>query len=497
MFSLCLFLPFLNVDDGGAFVLARHVSRYPRRVVAKSKHMNLKTSSPSTSLHLLPTISTHKDVDVSSSKIASNSPAESQFFQNNRKEDVEQTNILMQSESRSLAQQKRDSFLVNVSGVAFTCAFILSLAVFDATMQRGQLSGFQGLVVTMAKDVNEVFDSVKEAVLPGSASDVVSIMLGEGIAGAFGGAVDFITTSFITSKILSSATSEMSSQGTSVNSRLGDEGQLASRPSVTEAVTEAAVAGGDYFMTRAAAIPLLSALGLPPYAATFVSVLIAAVPYEIIKLAYQRKLELDDEEVIMDRMLEEQQQSPWRLFSLADRPKQVDPTQLEPATEEGIDFVDVFADVVKWLVYDVMQTLFGGSMSCYGKTLDPALESACFGMVAGFSSQLYAEISYNVIGFGSLNKHHHAKTKTVPDHLTTLCLSCLSGAVLFGVYQTVSDGIAANTISPCADASDFDMCLGHYVVSSLTGTSTWDAKGRALVTAVVSALVQLQHVLGR
>jgi hypothetical protein len=391
-----------------------------------------------------------------------------------------------------------------MTGVAFTIGFICLLAVFGTTTQNGQLTLFQGSVVTnIVEDVGDIVDNVKEAVLPESASDVVSILLGEGIAGAFGGAADFVATSFLTSKILSSTTlGESSSSSDSstttlwTNSGGGDASERdVSSVSVSEAVTEAAVAGGDYFMTRAAAIPLLNALGLPPSAATLVSVLVATVPYEIIKLAYQRKMELDEETMFMDQLLKEQQQSIWSAFSWSKR--QVNPNELEPyATDEGIDFVDVFADVIKWLAYDVMQTLFGGTTHWYGQLLDPVWESAFFGLVAGLSSQLYADISYNFIGFGPMHKHDQAKNKTATELFTTLSISCLSGAILFGVYETVSNGIAANNVSPCTDASDFDMCLGHYVSTNLLGTSTWDAKGRALVTAVVSTLLRLQHLLG-
>eukprot|EP01083_Nonionella_stella_P132426 402635_1 len=132
--------------------------------------------------------------------------------------------------------------------------------------------------------------NVFDAAVPTSAVDVISIALGEGIAGAIGGFVSFILSSTAKTKGLIKKAFNGNAIGSEAEARAG------------ESLVSSAIADTDYFLTRAAAMPLLGAVGLP----TFLGVFVATIPSQLVKLSARQKERRQREEYYMDLLLEEE-----------------------------------------------------------------------------------------------------------------------------------------------------------------------------------------------
>ena len=130
--------------------------------------------------------------------------------------------------------------------------------------------------------------------LPQSAEDVISVSIGEGIAGVIGAFATWLLGTILNFKSDEDYTVRgvESTAATAAATRRGyaDSGRMmgGSRGDV-DSIVSGAVADGDYFLTRAAAQPLLEALGIPIFLASVASVLIATVPYEAVKISSQKR----------------------------------------------------------------------------------------------------------------------------------------------------------------------------------------------------------------
>lgn len=343
-----------------------------------------------------------------------------------------------------------------------------------------------------------VAETVIDVSVPRTASDVLSVALGEGIAGVIG-ACATIAVSFLL------RLREQISQGQ--NQLPGD---FITEKSNEDLFTEA-VADGDYFLTRAAALPLVEAIGLPPLVASLTTVVLASVPYELVKLGSQRKNALLDEDKLLQELLLEQQEienrrrGPFGALNVLAKPKtaertSVDPASLVPMNElsSSIDFPALFADLTKWLEYDVLKGDLGGQIVLNGYRLSSNVESAVFGFLAALSSQLYADIIYRYTEFGTEEKRKESLGRNLPDFFRVYTTKSLNAAALFGVYESVRgpvtsvlSGILSRGVDSCIGSDDYDLCMETFVLNNPPEASA-DAQFRSLVTALYSLFQRLE-----
>merc|ERR1712127_720872 len=136
----------------------------------------------------------------------------------------------------------------------------------------------------------------------GSAEDVIAVSIGEGIAGAIGA---FAT--WLLGIVLNFKDDEFSAiSGVESTKRYVETGRMDARGKV-DALVSGAVADGDYFLTRAAAQPLLEAVGIPIFVASLASVILATLPYEAVKLSSQKRRQETEEEILLNMLLEEEE----------------------------------------------------------------------------------------------------------------------------------------------------------------------------------------------
>jgi hypothetical protein len=341
--------------------------------------------------------------------------------------------------------------------------------------------------------------NIIDAALPLTATDVVSVAVGEAIAGVIGAAA-----SLGISKLSRVATVASSSAATTTSLfKVSD-----------------AVADGDFLLTNAAAFPLLEAIGLPLPLAIVVSTAISLVPYEIVKVGAKRRERLVQEDLLLQQLLAEEQRrkasNPFQFLwkskendisslpakttqpSLPVMGKTVDPSTLKPVQDENekfpLDPVETFSDILKWLQYGILSSDYTGNLVLWnGQRLDPGLESATYGIIAGISAQVYADILYAYFGFGGDAKRDSVRNRSLLDWWKEYAPRFVYFGVLFYVYQVVQapaenivDSIFSGGLEACLGSNDFGACVDTYVENNPPPGPTPDAQLRAFITAAAS-----------
>lgn len=112
--------------------------------------------------------------------------------------------------------------------------------------------------------------------------------------------------------------------------------------------------------------------------------------------------------------------------------------------DQGFDWIDLLADIYKWLYYFVLEGAFHGEgIALLGVDFGTGglVESAAYGMVTGISSQLYKDILY----FLGENETQIHKQKLLERGFfrwfLVYFLASISGATLFAVYNSVQSPI--------------------------------------------------------
>ena len=330
---------------------------------------------------------------------------------------LEQTRNTTEIELEQTAESKRkDNEMMVMSAVSFTLAIGVVYALASSTPEmiapemiapieiedsenvvRDLLR--EGNVERLGKNVEQLEIATRNimgTVLPQSADDVLAVSIGEGIAGVIGAAATWALGMVLNFK---------SDEGFIV-STVGEEMEM---DGMVDSLFTEAVADGDYFLTRAAAQPLLEAAGIPVFLASFASVLIATLPYEAVKLTSQKRRNEMREEILLDLLLEEEESRKqeasavgnWgndfqdgfaELFGRLNVRANIDdddfedfieesPQEEEPSsTAPALDYVELFADITKWLEYDVLISNYRGILSFpNGQMLSTGWESAIFG----------------------------------------------------------------------------------------------------------------------
>lgn len=348
-----------------------------------------------------------------------------------------------------------------------------------------------------------------DAAVPTTAVDALSVAFGEGVAGAIG---VFATWIFGNVMMLRSQSNRLmdrfykrpSTSTTTGGEERSDQDTNEKEDGMMDEFLTETITTSDYFLTRAAALPLLEATGLPPIASTLVSVILASFPSQIIKFNAKLREERKQEEELLNQLLSEEQllqkrrkniffsgrfmgdaggngdgtssQSP--LISTAD---DITTTNMEstssnaPGTANKIDLVEFFADITKWLEYDVLSTDLGGTIF----PSNSGMESAAFGFLAALSSQLYADVIYRNSNYGLEANNLASRNRTLNGWIRLYSTKCFSAAVLFGVYESVRlpistfiSSLLSGGYDGCLGSSDFNLCLETYNIDNPGGRET-------------------------
>ena len=346
----------------------------------------------------------------------------------------------------------------------------------DARVLAG--SGGQGFEI-LESSLETAGRNVLKASLPQTASDVVSVALGEGIAGVIGAMATLVVSLLLRLR--------------AANAQL-IQGVIQKQDLVREAVAD-----GDYFVTRAAAIPLFEAVGLSPLAASVSSVILASVPYEVIKLGSSREAARRAEDLLMEELLKQEQEKKRKekgIFSFMSNGKtesSVDPLSLVPVADaKPLDVVELFSDITKWLEYDVLKADLSGRLVWNGQVLASNIDSALFGFVAALSSQLYADIAYTYTNYGPEEKRKESRERTLAEWIKLYATTSINSAVLFGVYETVKIPVAnviasflSGGIENCVGSNDYKTCVDSYIRSNPPEADA-AAQFRSLITSLLS-----------
>jgi hypothetical protein len=281
------------------------------------------------------------------------------------------------------------------------------------------------------------------------------------------------------------------------------------KPLVTEVIADS-----DFFIANSVLQLLFQGAGLPPVIASVGSVVVAAVPSQLLKLGtLQKERKVQEEEIMQQLLLEQQTQQKKHRFSFNELisvgsskrkvAKRVDPKELTPIVETQTDLVAVFSDVARWLSYGALKTDFGDSLFLWnGQLLDPSLSGAALGFIAASSSQLYADVLYGLFRYGPKSKQEEVLSRKSVDWGAVYASRALSAAALFGVYEFSQrpisrwiQGILAGGFDGCVGSQSFDACMQTYIDVNAPGPSP-TAQFRALTTNLIMVGERLRDVAG-
>jgi len=446
-----LFLAAINPTTVGALTISSANHRHYHQM--SSRRSNPETAARSTrSKTLFRTV--HRPSPTSGSWVAKRGQGWSLQSTGDDSNNDSNRNRLMNREMMGMAAAG--------AAIAVGVVFILSTGEggeMPSLFERGE--GRQELGA-----IEEAAGRIAGTVLPMSTSGALSAALGEGLAGVIGGAA---------------------SVGISVALRWQQQAQRGSVGSIV-------LADGDYFLAKAASLPLLEATGLSPVVAGIASVLFAVLPYELVKIGAQRRRELIRENQELQRLLEEKRDRENRLSGVShERIELVDPASLKPIREDdGVDFVEVFGDVMKWLSYDVLVSRCKGNIIWNGMPVASPVESAAFGALASLSSKIYADILYGWFGLGGEANRKKIQSRTLQELFVLYFSESVSAATLFGVYAAALGPLKRATatlfsegVGNCVGSDNYNLCVDTFVTDNPLEASP-SGELRAMVTSLVS-----------
>lgn len=207
--------------------------------------------------------------------------------------------------------------------------------------------------------------------------------------------------------------------------------------------------------------------------------LFASIPYEFIKLNSQRKQQLKKQE---------EAQAAARAISEINQVNGA-AVKVEKPQHMEIDFVDIFSDVIKWVEYSVLTDDFGGKL-VPGNII---LESAGYGFLAAFSSQIYADKLYRFTDYGPKKVKLAARNRTINEWISLYVTKCFSSATLFGVYEFATEpiqkffqSVLTGGVDSCMGSNEFDMCIETFMADNPpTDIASTEAQLRALLIAML------------
>ena len=255
-------------------------------------------------------------------------------------------------------------------------------------------------------------------------------------------------------------------------------------------------------------VPLLESLGAPSLIAVTGAVLLAAIPAEFVSFAARKKLEKQlsklETELLEEEEIRKSLEKPFPLnlifpVSAEEIERQLIVQRATAVKSERSDFaqgavlVDILADLIKWLGYNVLRNDFGGRLSYNGLPLFPGVESAVFGVIAGLSARVYADWFFAVFGFGGEAKQEEVRSRTIFQWFSKYSQEGLSAAALFGVYEfaqipakAIISAILSRGAENCYGSQDYNLCVEAFLMSNPPG-ATPEAQFQALVVTLASS----------
>jgi hypothetical protein len=327
--------------------------------------------------------------------------------------------------------------------------------------------------------LNNLFD----ATVPTTAADVIAVTLGESIGGVIGAVATGVGSLVMTRQWPS-----------------------LERPGLTRSLVTEAIADSDFFIANSASRPLLQAVGLPPVLASVGSIFVATASSQLVKLGARRKDRLLEEEQLLQKLLEEDQEKERKreplkfLLKGFNKKVYVRPKDLVPVAAVQIDFIDIFSDVARWLEYGILKADYQDTLLYNGVVVDTAVSGAFFGLLAAVSSQLYADVLYGYFRKGPGYKQSEVRSRKIIDWATVYVSTSISAAALFGIYELSKrpvsryvQGMLAGGVEGCVGSNSFDFCLQTYIDANAPGASP-EAQLRALLTNLVMVGERLQVI---
>mmetsp|Transcript_28447 Transcript_28447/g.60970 ORF Transcript_28447/g.60970 Transcript_28447/m.60970 type:complete len:619 (-) Transcript_28447:26-1882(-) len=422
-----------------------------------------------------------------------------------------------------------------VAGLILAIGIILSLAGMSGTSTGGIVDGNEVTSTSVA-----VMTKVVENTVPTTSTEVVAVTLGESIGGVIG-AVISVAINFVLrgGKNKDDSSESMESNNTKNTKNMNKQSLLSQ-----------GLSDGDYFIANSASFSLLEAVGVPESVAKYSSIFIAAIPSQLVKIGSRisEQKRAKEDEILYNLLREDQKRKKRRnlndlIPSMQGKNQQqekkiVDPKELVPvtlgavtagetapssivtvATESpatavatSIDVVEIFADVTRWLEYDVLKTEYGEIASSKLwmvehnlsaiNPLQSAITFALLGSLAAVSSRWYADILYGRFCYGPIEKQHEVRTRNDAEWFSLYSSTAASAAALFGCYEFFQlpigryiQGTLAGGVEGCVGSSRFDACMQTYIDTNSPGP-TAEAQIRALVTNLYAVYIRLQDIAG-
>ena len=415
------------------------------------------------------------------------------------------------------SKKRRSVEMATMSAISITLAIGVVYALASSTdVEPNEMKNALGREGGNVERLTIATRNIVGVALPQSADDVIAVSIGEGIAGAIGAVATWLV-------------------GSILKFRVDDDNNLIAKATVTpEGMSENEVnllitetlADGDYFLTRAAVLPLFEAAGVPSFVASLASVLVATLPYEAIKLTQQKRRDLEKDAILMDMLLKEEESRIQQgginivdklsnnvlgfiqrldvrtynddlvdedastiLKNLPQKPADTAVVEKEESNAPIVDYVELFADITKWLEYDVLINNYRGILEFNGQGLSSGVESAIFGLLAALSSQLYTDVLYIYSDFGNPIKREKTLSRTFEGWTSLYATKCVSSATLFGVYEAsraptgrLMSQLVSGGVEGCTGSRDFDLCMETYLVDN-PPTASFQAELRAFVVS--------------
>jgi len=472
LFVLSLIAPLHNTNKGFATVCDAFVTPTRKSTNAiRSEHWKIPNTQNRRTITGTTTISkrTHRNKEISTCS-SSNGPASGNDMTTN---------------SNNKKQKKAE-----IAGFFLAVAIILSLAVSGPSDDEvGSAS-----VAVMTK--------VVENTVPTTSTEVVAVTLGESIGGVIG-AVSSVAINFVL-------------RGGKVNDDSSDSSD-SEKSKEKKSLLSQGLADSDYFIANSASNSLLEAAGVPETIAKYSSVFIAAIPSQLVKITPR----LTERKMSLPMFNENEGKTSMNVNPFFwKRDKKVEGvatiTDEESVTAAAaaatIDFVEVFADITRWLEYDVLKTEYGetaisqfwmvGNNLSTINPIQSAITFALLGSLAAVSSRWYADCLYGRFRYGPVEKQNEVRRRSSAEWFSIYSSTAASAAALFGCYEFFQlpigryiQGTLSGGVEGCVGSSSFNACMQTFIDTNSPGP-TAEAQFRALVTNLYAVYVRLQDIAG-
>merc|ERR1712071_123783 len=187
-------------------------------------------------------------------------------------------------------------------------------------------------------------------------------------------------------------------------------------------------------------------------------------------------------------------------------------TSTTPVTIAAVDFVEVFADVTRWLEYDVLKTEYGetalsqlwmvGNQLSAINPFQSAITFALLGSLAAVSARWYGDVLYGRFCYGPIEKQREVRSRNPTEWFSIYSSTAASAAALFGCYEFFQlpigryiQGTLSGGVEGCVGSSKFDACMQTFIDTNSPGP-TAEAQLRALVTNLYAVYIRLQDIAG-